>query len=86
MSTMEHKPTLDVVFLAVSALYNNPNTAEKERASSWLGELQKSASYSKYLSNLHLKYNSNRCMLGQLLMNYFITKEIWNRATLLHKQ
>lgn len=38
---MDQKPSLDMVYLAVSALYNNPNTSEKERASQWLGELQK---------------------------------------------
>lgn len=41
---MEQKPSLDIVYLAVSALYNNPNASEKERASQWLGELQKSVS------------------------------------------
>lgn len=41
---MDQKPTLDIVFLAVSALYNNPNASEKERASQWLNDLQKSVS------------------------------------------
>lgn len=41
---MESKPSLDLVYAAVSALYNNPNSTEKERASQWLGELQKSVS------------------------------------------
>lgn len=45
---MDQKPSLDLVFLAVSALYNNPNTAEKEKASQWLGALQKSVSISTY--------------------------------------
>ncbi|CAH0560696.1 unnamed protein product [Brassicogethes aeneus] len=39
---MEQKPAIDLVLLAVSSLYNNPNTTEKERASQWLGDLQKS--------------------------------------------
>lgn len=42
---MESKPSLDLVYAAVSALYNNPNSTEKERASQWLGELQKSVSF-----------------------------------------
>lgn len=41
---MDQKPGLDIVYLAVSSLYNNPNAAEKEKASQWLGELQKSVS------------------------------------------
>jgi hypothetical protein len=39
---MDSKPSLNLVLAAVSALYNNPNTTEKERASQWLGDLQKS--------------------------------------------
>lgn len=41
---MDQKPGLDIVYLAVSSLYNNPNAAEKEKASQWLGQLQKSVS------------------------------------------
>lgn len=41
---MEQKPSLDIVFMAVSALYNNPDASEKERASQWLNDLQKSVS------------------------------------------
>lgn len=41
---MDQKPDLDLVHAAVSALYNNPNTGEKEGASQWLGDLQKSVS------------------------------------------
>ncbi|KAL3266215.1 hypothetical protein HHI36_010397 [Cryptolaemus montrouzieri] len=39
---MEEKPTLDLVYLAVSALFDNPNASENEKASQWLGNLQKS--------------------------------------------
>lgn len=39
---MEQKPTLDIVYLAISTLYSNPNASEKERASQWLADLQKS--------------------------------------------
>lgn len=39
---MEEKPAIDLVLSAVSALYNNPDKAEKERASEWLLQLQKS--------------------------------------------
>ncbi|GBP52996.1 Transportin-3 [Eumeta japonica] len=35
-------PTLDTVYQAISALYDNPNNAEKEKASIWLGNVQKS--------------------------------------------
>ncbi|XP_061570250.1 transportin-3 isoform X2 [Cololabis saira] len=36
------KPSLALVFQAVQALYNDPDPAGKERASLWLGELQRS--------------------------------------------
>ncbi|GJQ77535.1 Trn-SR [Trypoxylus dichotomus] len=39
---MEQKPSLDIVYLAISTLYSNPNASEKERASQWLADFQKS--------------------------------------------
>lgn len=39
---MEEKPSTEEVLSAISALYNNPDKSEKERASKWLLELQKS--------------------------------------------
>lgn len=41
---MEEKPAIELVLSAISALYNNPDKSEKERASQWLLELQKSVS------------------------------------------
>lgn len=41
---MEEKPAIDIVLSAISALYNNPDKSEKEGASQWLLELQKSVS------------------------------------------
>ncbi|CAK1600531.1 unnamed protein product [Parnassius mnemosyne] len=35
-------PSMDTVYHAISALYDNPNATEKEKASIWLGEVQKS--------------------------------------------
>ena len=43
-SEMESAPSLETVFQALAALYHNPDTAGKEKASVWLGELQKSVS------------------------------------------
>lgn len=37
-------PSMDTVYQAISALYDNPNANEKEKASKWLGEVQKSVS------------------------------------------
>lgn len=43
MTTMEGgKPSLPLVYQAVQALYHDPDPAGKERASVWLGELQRS--------------------------------------------
>ncbi|CAH2013492.1 unnamed protein product [Acanthoscelides obtectus] len=39
---MEQKPATDIVLSAISTLYNNPNRSEKEQASQWLLQLQKS--------------------------------------------
>lgn len=39
---MEHEPSLETVQQALTALYFNPDTSGKEKASIWLGELQKS--------------------------------------------
>ena len=41
---MESAPTTEAVLEGVYALYYNPNRDEKERASKWLEELQKSVS------------------------------------------
>lgn len=41
---MDEKPNLEIVILAVSTLYKNPDRKEKERASEWLLTLQKSVS------------------------------------------
>lgn len=41
---MEAPPSTDTVYQSVYALYNNPDTSEKEKASKWLDSLQKSVS------------------------------------------
>lgn len=41
---MDASPSLETVYQAVYTLYHNPDPAEKEKASQWLGELQKSVS------------------------------------------
>ncbi|XP_045768939.1 transportin-3 [Maniola jurtina] len=35
-------PSMDTIYQAISALYDNPNGNEKEKASTWLGDVQKS--------------------------------------------
>ena len=39
---MEVAPTLETVVQALDALYHNPDIGGKEKASIWLGELQRS--------------------------------------------
>lgn len=41
---MDPSPSLETVYQAVYTLYHNPDPQEKENASKWLGELQKSVS------------------------------------------
>lgn len=41
---------MDTVYQAISALYDNPNASEKEKASLWLGDVQKSVSFTMYIN------------------------------------
>lgn len=41
---MESMPPLETVYQAVFALYRNPDPGQKEKASSWLNDLQRSVS------------------------------------------
>lgn len=68
---MDQPPNIEMVYLAVSTLYNNPNTTEKEKASSWLGDLQKSVSrkhgyISIYVYKLYFYYCN-------LIFTHFVT-------------
>lgn len=45
MEIMDAAPTTEDVYQGVYALYNNPDSAEKEKASKWLDSLQKSVSF-----------------------------------------
>lgn len=42
---MQTAPSLENVYEAVYTLFNNQNSSEKEKASAWLDELQKSVRY-----------------------------------------
>lgn len=42
---MDSPPSLETVYQAVIALYKSQNWSEREKASQWLGELQKSVSF-----------------------------------------
>ncbi|CAH1174165.1 unnamed protein product [Phaedon cochleariae] len=66
---MEQKPALDLVISAVSALYNNPDRSEKERASQWLLELQKSVhAWTVADELLHLKRDIESCYFAAQTM------------------
>ncbi|XP_031340028.1 transportin-3-like isoform X1 [Photinus pyralis] len=66
---MEQKPSLDVVLLAISSLYNNPDTSEKERASHWLEDLQKSVhAWTIADELLHLKRDLESCYFAAQTM------------------
>lgn len=41
---MDQPPNIEMVYLAVSTLYIKQNPGEMEKASQWLGDLQKSVS------------------------------------------
>lgn len=50
---MDQAPSIETVLQAVQALYNNPDVMGKEKASVWLGELQKSVSACAFSDSLH---------------------------------
>lgn len=60
---MEEKPNLDMVILAVSTLYKNPDKKEKDKASEWLLHLQNSVSIKKIY--FHTKF---------ILLNIYVEK------------
>lgn len=49
-------PSMETIYQAISALYDNPNTSEKEKASLWLGDVQKSVSMYLYVFYILNKY------------------------------
>uniref|UniRef100_A0A673L5Z2 Transportin-3 n=1 Tax=Sinocyclocheilus rhinocerous TaxID=307959 RepID=A0A673L5Z2_9TELE len=63
------KPTLPLVYQAVQALYHDPDPAGKERASVWLGELQRSM-YAWEISDqlLQLKQDVESCYFAAQTM------------------
>lgn len=50
---MDSQPTLQTVCQAIQTLYHNPDTAGKEKASAYLGELQRSVSKFEVLFLIH---------------------------------
>ncbi|KAI1882577.1 hypothetical protein AGOR_G00252190 [Albula goreensis] len=63
------KPSLALVYQAVQALYHDPDPAGKERASVWLGELQRSM-YAWEISDqlLQLKQDVESCYFAAQTM------------------
>lgn len=55
---MNSPPELETVYQAVYTLYTNPDPAEKEKASAWLGELQKSVSLFIIISKIKFKFTN----------------------------
>ena len=49
LTKMENPPSLEEVYQALHALYKNPDVSGKEKASLWLGELQRSVSLKRKL-------------------------------------
>lgn len=41
---MDEKPSIDIVYLAISALFDSKNAQENEKAAQWLDIFQKSVS------------------------------------------
>ncbi|XP_047513293.1 transportin-3 isoform X1 [Pieris napi] len=62
-------PSMDTVYQAISALYDNPNVNEKEKASLWLGDVQKSIHSWKVADELlHQKKNFQACYFAAQTM------------------
>ncbi|PNF38379.1 Transportin-3 [Cryptotermes secundus] len=66
---MNSSPPLDAVYQAVFTLYHNPDPTEKEKASLWLGELQRSV-YSWKVADemLHQKRDLESCYFAAQTM------------------
>lgn len=58
---MEAAPTTEAVYQGVYALYNNPDSVEKEKASKWLESLQKSVSLTFTKSSFIAKLSLGVC-------------------------
>lgn len=56
-------PSMDTVYQAISALYDNPVATEKEKASLWLGDVQKSVSVMKMFYPIFLKRSLSCCVV-----------------------
>ncbi|XP_063222525.1 transportin-3 [Bacillus rossius redtenbacheri] len=66
---MDSPPSVETVYQAVFTLYHNPDTAEKEKASLWLGELQKSVFAWKIADEmLHHKRDLESCYFAAQTM------------------
>lgn len=69
---MEDSPSIETVYEAIYALYNqNTNPAEKQRASNWLNEMQKSVcnvSTVRFMTKKSISF-FYRFMRGKYLMN-----------------
>ncbi|XP_021198005.2 transportin-3 [Helicoverpa armigera] len=62
-------PTMDTIYQAISALYDNPNASEKEKASLWLGDMQKSIHSWKIADELlQQKKDINSCYFAAQTM------------------
>lgn len=63
---MNSSPPLDAVYQAVFTLYHNPDPTEKEKASLWLGELQRSVSMSFLYSYINFCIYRSVDISGQI--------------------
>ncbi|XP_050298662.1 transportin-3 [Anthonomus grandis grandis] len=82
---MEEKPNLDVVILAVSTLYKNPDRKEKERASEWLLNLQKSVhAWSIADEVLHKKPDLESCYFAAQTMRTKIHQSFYELPQNVH--
>lgn len=66
---MEEKPSLDIVYLALSALFDSKNANENEKAAQWLDSLQKSV-YAWTIADeiLHRKKDLQSCTFAAQTM------------------
>jgi len=74
---MNELPAIEIVYDALNALYHNPDPTSKERASQWLGELQKSVNCQNHMiCTVFRKFNTtfivHRYSRGKLQTIYFM--------------
>lgn len=87
-------PTTEQILRGVNALYNSPDLQEKDKASVWLTDFQKSVSttfssplrVTEKVATSYCDFFCCRSIRGKLLINCYVRNMTFIRAILRHKR